>query len=138
MSILQNENIKKFVLGGRAKFTISNTETGGRFTFKVASKDEGKIHFVKVLTGEDNESDFSYLGFIRDGKFIHGGSKTWIGKDAPSAVAFAWFWSHMSTLPERVEVRHEGHCGRCGRALTVPESIDSGFGPHCLAAMNGG
>ena len=35
----------------------------------------------------------------------------------------------------RFEFRHEGRCGRCGRALTVPESIDTGFGPHCAAEM---
>jgi len=29
-------------------------------------------------------------------------------------------------------VFHEGACGRCGRTLTVPESIASGFGPECI------
>ena len=36
-----------------------------------------------------------------------------------------------AALPEGYEARHEGRCARCGRALTVPESIDSGFGPEC-------
>jgi hypothetical protein len=35
-------------------------------------------------------------------------------------------------LPSGWEFRHEGRCGRCGRTLTVPESIDSGFGPECI------
>jgi hypothetical protein len=49
-------------------------------------------------------------------------------------VAFAWFWDRLrnGNLPEQVEVHHEGRCGRCGRALTVPESIESGFGPECI------
>ena len=25
----------------------------------------------------------------------------------------------------------KGKCGRCGRKLTVPSSIESGLGPHC-------
>lgn len=34
-------------------------------------------------------------------------------------------------IPPSLEVWHEGRCGRCGRALTVPESIASGIGPVC-------
>jgi hypothetical protein len=34
-------------------------------------------------------------------------------------------------LPEFVEVWHEGKCGKCGRALTVPSSILTGIGPEC-------
>jgi hypothetical protein len=30
-----------------------------------------------------------------------------------------------------MELWHEGRCGKCGRALTVPESIESGLGPVC-------
>jgi hypothetical protein len=29
-------------------------------------------------------------------------------------------------------VWHEGSCARCGKKLTVPESIESGFGPECV------
>ena len=28
-----------------------------------------------------------------------------------------------------------GACGRCGRPLTVPSSIDRGIGPDCAALM---
>jgi hypothetical protein len=31
-----------------------------------------------------------------------------------------------------VEFWHEGKCGRCNRKLTVPSSIESGFGPECI------
>jgi hypothetical protein len=34
-------------------------------------------------------------------------------------------------LPNIVEVHHNGHCARCGRMLTVPESLYTGFGPDC-------
>ena len=30
-----------------------------------------------------------------------------------------------------VRALHSGCCGRCGRKLTVPESIDTGLGPVC-------
>lgn len=29
------------------------------------------------------------------------------------------------------KVHHEGRCGKCGRRLTVPESIETGLGPEC-------
>jgi hypothetical protein len=31
-----------------------------------------------------------------------------------------------------LEIWHEGRCGRCGRKLTVPESIHNGYGPECI------
>ena len=29
------------------------------------------------------------------------------------------------------DVHHEGKCGKCGRPLTVPESVKTGLGPIC-------
>lgn len=59
-----------------------------------------------------------------------------IPADDMKARVFAWLWAtRLSTgreLPEQVEVWHEGRCGRCGRRLTVPESISTGFGPECV------
>jgi hypothetical protein len=88
------------------------------------------------MNGSDNESSFEYLGNIRvNGSFDHG-RKTRISKDAPSAKAFNWFWNMVqadrSDLFDKAEIWHEGSCGRCGRKLTVPKSISSGFGPECV------
>jgi hypothetical protein len=41
------------------------------------------------------------------------------------------------SLPEGYKVHHEGKCGCCGRALTVPESILRGIGPECWSRMSG-
>jgi hypothetical protein len=54
------------------------------------------MHFVSVLTGPDNTSDFAYFGFLRRGVYFHGGQKARVGKDAPSVKAFDWFWRHMA------------------------------------------
>jgi hypothetical protein len=35
-------------------------------------------------------------------------------------------------LGATLEFWHEGRCGRCGRRLTVPDSIASGYGPECV------
>lgn len=128
---------RAFILGGNATVTLESVKTGARFTFKVTSPDlddAAAPHFVKVLTGSDNEEDFAYLGLIRAATFTHARpEKTRISRDAPSAVAFAWAWPHLAAgrIPAGLNVWHEGRCGRCNRKLTVPESIASGFGPEC-------
>ena len=53
-----------FILAGNAVFTIENTATGNRFTFKVRRPDDDKPHFVSVLTGPNNENSYSFLGTI--------------------------------------------------------------------------
>ena len=128
-----------FVTAGRATFTLQSKRTGERFTYRVCApqKDgrldtEANVRFVKVLTGSDNESDYQYAGFFRVDDFVfrHGGAKARIGVTAPSVKAIEWFLRNLgSTL---VEVWHEGSCGRCGRTLTVPESIEIGLGPICM------
>jgi hypothetical protein len=130
------QNIREFVFAGNAIFTIENTTTGNRFTYKTQQcEDDASLWFVKVLTGPDNESSYQYLGIIRGsitgGLYTHG-RKSRIGVDAPAAVAFAWFWQRQDQLPASIAVCHEGHCGRCGRLLSVPDSIRTGFGPECI------
>ena len=45
-----------------------------------------------------------------------------------ASKAFDFFFRSSSIHPELV-VRHEA---RCGRTLTVPESIERGIGPECI------
>lgn len=133
---LDSGDVYRFVMAGDARFTIVSKVTGTRFTYRIRAKDDGAIHFVSVLTGPDNDSSYKYLGWIRNGEFVHGARRSSISPDAPSAKAFRWFWSRIDRLPEHlVEVYHMGRCGRCARALTVPESIRSGIGPECAKKM---
>jgi len=127
-------DVRKFVLAGNAVFTLRNLDTGNRVTYKVVKPRGDSPHFVRVLTGPDNEGDYSFLGTIFDETRYRYGRKSRIGRDAMSARVFEWAWPRMmtDTLPEQVEFYHEGQCGRCGRRLTVPESIESGFGPECI------
>lgn len=128
---LDKDNIKSFILAGNATFTILNTYTKNRFTFKLHKSKSTEIFYLSVLTGSDNESNYTYLGFIKDGSLLHGGRKTSISKDATIFKSIDWVLRHVNVLPENVEVWHEGKCGKCGRKLTVPSSIESGLGPEC-------
>lgn len=126
-----------FMTAGKATVTLRSAETGNRFTYRIKSSDDGKVHFVSLMQGTDNESSFSYLGTIRGDVFYHG-KKSKIAADAPAAKAFAWAFNRIAgdKLPGSLEVWHEGRCGRCGRKLTVPESIESGLGPECANMLD--
>ena len=127
----------RFLYAGNATFTLRSKKTGTRFTYKVSHKKGGDVSFVSLLTGPDNRNDFRYLGLLPDDR---AGEVRWIGKgkscashDAPSAKAFRYFLDYVwgRNDGKGLEVWHEGRCGRCGRKLTVPESIATGLGPEC-------
>lgn len=131
---MQIPNPAQFALAGNAIFTLQSLKTNVRFTYKVrVAEDNLTMHFVSCLVGPDNCNDYRYLGFIRRGVFFHGGPKAKIGNEAPSVKAFRWFWERSASgrLTPQLEVSHMGRCGRCGRALTVPESI----GPECITKV---
>lgn len=138
--------IQKFILAGNATITLVSRRTGSRFTYKISqAKDDDdlvprRLWFVSLLTGQDNETNYQYLGHINSRLLYKHGDKSPISSGAPSARAFMWFFDHVEeneplnsyALFSGVEVWHEGKCGRCGRKLTVPSSIESGFGPECI------
>jgi len=123
---------KQFITAGNATFTTTSKRTGQRFTYKVRQPKADAPHFVSLLSGPDNESDYQFLGTIfPDGKYFHG-RKSRISPSAPSAVAFAWLWENINRdMSKAVEIHHEGKCCRCGRKLTVPRSVELGCGPEC-------
>lgn len=147
--ILPTSRLLDFITAGNAIFTVINDVTGNRYTFKtsvctdrVTGKRNDDLYFVGVLTGPDNTSSYQYLGTIRRDanalRFDHG-RKSAISFDAPSARAFRWTFAHIiaGEFPDCVRVMHAGRCGRCGRVLTVPESIESGYGPECIGKVGG-
>lgn len=126
-----------FVLAGNATFTVVSGATDARFTFKVRQPKPDGPHFVSLLTGPNNEDDYQFLGSIFDRKEYRHGARSRISAEAPSAKAARWVCSRLlagKDLPN-CELHHEGRCGRCGRKLTVPESIISGIGPECAAHL---
>lgn len=131
----ENNKIIKFILGGNAIFTIQNIQSGNRYTYKVQRKEVSKdkvMWFVKLLSGPNNVLDYTYLGMIHDMKFK--ATKATRNAGVPFK-AFQWFWTTLlkeKSLPKKVKFYHSGRCGRCGRKLTVPKSIESGFGPECI------
>jgi hypothetical protein len=153
------EAIFHYVMAGRATLTLVSRTTGLRFTFQVSPKlvrlvdgeDTGKfaarvreamdgVRFVKVLTGADNTRDYTYIGHINAERRFRTDNRTALDPNTPSVRAWAWFWDVlMRRLPKlnQLEVWHHGKCSRCGRRLTVPESLSTGLGPVCAEEAYG-
>lgn len=129
-------DVRNFVRGGKALFTVRSERTGTRFTYKVVkAKDREDLFFVKVLSGPDNTSSYTYIGAIFGDQF-RSTAKSRVSPDAPSFKAFAWLNANLGNLPKMVSLFHHNHCGRCGRVLTDPTSIETGIGPICASKTN--
>jgi hypothetical protein len=134
--------VRTFLWGGHAVFTLRSTRTGMRYTYRVKVKKKDVLakladltYFVEVLRGPDNGSDFAYMGVLRKPAQFNFTHSSRVGRVAESSKALLWFLDKLEherdVLTTEVEFWHSGRCGRCGRALTVPESIASGFGDVC-------
>ena len=124
-----------YALAGKATFTIESVGTKRRFTYKIERKPKEHLWFISVLCGPDNKFDFTYLGcFIGENQKYVRDKQLRIGRDAPSRKAFEWLVGRINrdqSIADLCTIWHEGKCGRCGRALTTPDSIRTGLGPTC-------
>lgn len=135
------DQVRLFILAGNAVFTLTSLASGDHYTFRVSqAKDEHgtpqERWFAEVETGY---RDFRYLGMVDQATGVRRTKATRYSDDAGCMKALRWFLRAAlgGHLPDKVEVRHEGRCGRCGRELTEPTSIDRGIGPDCWERMGG-
>jgi hypothetical protein len=132
--------ITKFVTGGKAMITLTSEKTQARFTYRVSKiPDTEDKYFVGVMTSKSNEDAFTYIGLL-EGNYFRRTAKSKLPENSPAVKGFRYFCEHVlveGKVPEQLSVRHEGRCGRCSKPLTVPESIDRGFGPICWEEMGG-
>lgn len=142
------ETALEYITAGNAYFTLRSKKTGTRYTFRVNKpKDDDnqktyrpanlvERYFVALLSGPQNTDDYTYLGMIQDNVFrLTKASR--MNMDSTPVKAFSWAFARLvqRELPEQLEIWHDGRCGRCGRKLTVPESVERGIGPECAGKM---
>jgi hypothetical protein len=136
---------KTFVTAGRAVFTLELPETyakenslPGHLTYKVRRSKDGKVYFVSRCMG----ATYEYIGLLSEE--TGGVRATAKSKEPATALPFMLvdrtlrrLWAgEGEVLKQRgFDLHHEGRCGRCGRELTVPESIALGIGPECAKEM---
>ena len=139
---------REFVTAGKAIFTVECPD-GVHYTYRVDRVEgnaqyPGESWFVKTLTGPDNEEDYTYMGKLdpRTGSvFTTAKSKQFDGQYRfrllNRVLGRVWANDHAAYEQHGFKTHHEGKCGRCGRTLTTPVSVSSGFGPECLKILNG-
>mgnify|MGYP001613087881 CR=1 FL=1 len=129
---------------GKAVFSIVSTRTQNRKTFQVERAPErrgsGLAWFVSQLTGPDNRLSYTYLLMVtargnEDVPQMRLTAKSPVGGFDHEAVrSFRWLFRNairdLDTLGQ-AEVWLACNCSRCGRLLTVPESIAVRLGPYC-------
>ena len=136
------ETALTYIMAGNAYFTLRSKATGVRYTFHVRKAERNEqnnwkeLWFVSLLAGPDNNADYVYMGIVRDNVFRLT-AKSKFNEDTAPVKAFRWSFTALvqHTLPAMLEIWHDGRCGRCGRKLTVPESVAAGIGPECAGRM---
>jgi hypothetical protein len=130
---LKNSDALKFMFAGKSVVTFMNTNTGNRFTFKIKAAKDSNLFFVSVLTNPDT---YTYIGTCIEGNYKHG-KKSIISQDTQSVKVFHYVLTKLrnNSLADFIEIWHEGHCGKCGKKLTVPSSIENGLGPECIKTL---
>jgi hypothetical protein len=136
---------KRFILAGNAIFTLSNNK-GEHLTFRVRAKQDdpnrAPVYFVSLLAGADNVNDYTYLGMVDAStgavRLTKKSTDNNFTDATKSVMVIRWSLALIfagKSFPVGYDIRHAGRCGRCGRLLTVPSSIDSGIGPECATRM---
>ena len=113
--------------------TVENTARGTHRTFRIKTqKEDAKFapgeRILSLLTGPDNTTSYTQIAFVKeDGRIILWRRyqteqyerliRVLLEPDYYQSIGFAY--------------HYEGHCRRCNRLLTTPESLRSGIGPVC-------
>lgn len=117
-------NIKEFILGGKADFTIFQ-EPNIEFKYYVRRNDNGSVWFIYV--GKE------YQGYIHKSDLytVKFGNKRPEQVNEKALKGLIWVLKHADNLPSAVHVYHHGKCSVCGRKLKDAESLMYGIGPTC-------
>lgn len=139
-NLLNQQESLDFILGGNSRFTFKSLKTQSHLTFKVIvpksnSKDTSKIFYVSVLSGTDNDSNYTYIGYIKkENSTLNFYPTQKLNAKVTSIEVFKFVFDRLvqKITLTNLEIYHEGKCCRCGRTLTTPESIKLGIGPECI------
>lgn len=127
---------RKYILAGKAIITCVSERTGKHITFRIRSKAD-RMRITRWFVRADIGNTSRYI--------------TWLLKDAATGLilvqaspgydalrdaynGFCFITKHLlngNHLPPQMKIYHHNTCGRCGRVLTNPQSIQSGIGPEC-------
>jgi hypothetical protein len=147
--------VKLAPIGFNGIYTLTNVQTGEHRTFSVRTqKDDAKFapgsRIVALLTGPNNEEDYTGFGFVND-RGVH----VWKSKrgDAGKPSAFDHYAAivyraltflkgngevltgEIGYMGRRYTVQLAKRCLACNKRLTNPTSIARGYGDDCAAKL---
>jgi hypothetical protein len=141
-TMLNHTTFPTALLAGNSRLTITNPVTGQWIKVKMKRRKDretgkpGNCYFLSLALLQDGDLGHRYVGayFADSGRFKP-------GRDASAReVQIAEFLIRAIRNPQLLqsaEIEHCGKCFACGRTLTVPESIRSGWGPECFTRQFG-
>ena len=125
------------ILINNAIFTLKSLKLNQYYTYKIEQDPKNKNRFLaKVLYGQDNKSDYRYIGlFYRDTLSLRTCTVAHLPHTAPQFIMLQYFLRILALQvpwPNTCVYYPARKCRKCGKLLTVPESIKLGIGPECL------
>lgn len=136
---------KLFIAAGDAIFTVGVPESlhdkyKTHYTYRIqyapAKSGWPETYFIKLLVGPDNTRDYANIGRLIDGQ-CKPTARSMHKLDSPpvkllNRVLYRLLRGELHMVTDAgFTLNHEGRCARCGRALTVPLSVERGIGPEC-------
>lgn len=142
-NLLEQTYIEDYVFQKRSTITIRSKKCGEHFTYTIArDKYDDRAFRVYLLTGENNNDDYRYIGiFYRSSRtYVLPGlykANEYAQKVPLSIQVIRYVLTNINHLPDTIEVYHSCKCALCGRKLTTPNSLRTGFGPKCRKYLYG-
>lgn len=140
------ENIKEFILGGKADFTILQEGTDKtkeqQYKYRITIPKDSEPSTTQVwyvsaeldTTNSGVEKDgknLKYQGYLKRDLSFNIGTKGIEDYNQKSINGLIWVLKHSNNLPSVVHIYHHGKCSVCGRKLTDAKSLRCGVGPTC-------
>lgn len=142
--IISQDKALDFMTGGNAIITLVDYQQEIRHTYKLMASEDQKYLWIKLLTGPDNTKHYTDIYVFHvdsDGlPILQYRRNNKVYETSASVMLFKKVFRGLILRPEEemdwLEIWHVGRCCRCGRTLTVPESIAAGIGPECALLTN--
>lgn len=140
------ENVREFILGGKADFTILQESTDKtseqQYKYRVTIPKDAEpsttpVWYVSAELDSSNSEvekdgkNLKYQGYLKRDLSFNIGAKGVEDYNQKSINGLIWVLKHSNNLPNVVHIYHHGKCSVCGRKLTDAKSLRCGVGPTC-------
>lgn len=136
---IEFENIKTFLLGGKANFIVRNKTNDKHLNFTI-NKSKKKETNKKTYFVNFKSTNLILIGniVIYNNKLTYFYPNIKIDIDAKKVFDKLFYFIFIKNqYPNNVEILYTGECCRCGQILTNPIYIEQGIGKQCLETYNG-